>query len=180
MNKKLSLPNFRSKRVLSVVLVAAALFLLVASPTIISQVQGTQTKSIKVTGIFALPHFTSTAIQTIGNIQYGAGSGWGPMTGGMHGDQQTEFLTKYNTQTGVIIFTGQIHCVCTIDGKTGNIWISMTHGIDVNANNANGKTTGDLTIVGASEGLSGVTGSGTFVTTTSSADQNYTMTLNNI
>ncbi len=174
----MKLPNLRNKKILSVVLVAAALFLLVASTTINSQGQGMSTKSIKVTGIFALPHFSSSNIQKVGRLQYGAGYGWGPFTGGIRGDQQTEFLTKFNTQTGLIIFTGQIHCVCTIDGKTGNIWISMTHGIDHDAFKANGKTTGDLTIVGAAEGLTDVTGSGTFVTTTSSADQNYTMTIN--
>jgi hypothetical protein len=80
-------------------------------------------------------------------------------------------------QTGRITFTGQIHCYCTIDGLSGNLWISMIHGIDVNANNPNGKTTAEFVIVGAGQGLAGATGSGPMVTTTQSNYMNYTMSV---
>ena len=120
----------------------------------------------------------STVLYTQGNIQYGAGSGIGPFTGGIHGaHSEGEFLTSYNMKTGVILFTGQIHCVCTIQGKSGGLWISMIHGIDVNANDPNGKTTAEFVIVGASGGLKGTTGRGPMVTTTSSNDMNFTMTI---
>jgi len=168
----------QNTKVISAVLLATT-FLLALGPAALTASASTGSSStIKVTGIWSLTTFTSTVLYTKGNIQYGAGIGNGTMTGGVRGDAPGEYLTKLNLKTGVILFTGQIHCVCTIDGKKGNLWISMIHEIDHNANNPNGKTTAEFVIVGASGGLKGTTGHGPMVTTTSSNDMNFTMWIN--
>jgi hypothetical protein len=167
------------KMIRTTFLVSAA-FILMLAPTFATAAASSAStpETVHVHGIWALTQFNSTVLKTIGNIQYGAGSGTGPITGGMKGFNAATLLTRYNMKTQVIQFTGQIFCKCKIDGLTGQIWISVTHGIDRNASDPNGKTTGDLTVVGASGELKGTTGQGSFVTTTSSADMNYTMTLN--
>ncbi len=71
---------------------------------------------------------------------YGAGSGTGPITGGMKGFNAATLLTRYNMKTQVIQFTGQIFCKCKIDGLTGDRSVdSVTHGIDRNASDPNGR-----------------------------------------
>jgi hypothetical protein len=157
-------------------LIVAAVFLLALAPAALTTNASTGSRVIEVKGIWTVTGLNSTVLYQKGDIQYGAGSGVGPMTGGIHGPHsQGEFLTKFNLDSGIITFTGQIHCVCTIAGRTGNLWISFIHGIDVNAYNPNGKTTAEFVIVGAGQGLKGVTGYGPMKTTTSSDDMNYTM-----
>ena len=134
-------------------------------------------KTLHVHGIWSLSSFNSTVLKTVGNIQYGAGVGVGPLTGGIHGSTAGTYLTRYNMKTQVILFTVSIVCTCTVDGRSGTLWISGTNGIDHNASDPNGKTTANLAIVGAQGGLKGITGTGRFVTTTSSNDMNYTMTV---
>lgn len=167
----------RRKKVLTGILVAAATMLLIIVPNVFASASsGSAGTRIEVKGIWELTSFNSTTFYTQNGIQYGAGVGIGPFLGGIHGaNSQGEYLTAYNLATQVITFTGQIHCICTIDGRTGNLWISMINGIDRNASNPNGKTTAEFVIVGASGGLKGTTGYGPMVTTTSSNDMNYTM-----
>jgi Protein of unknown function (DUF3224) len=159
-------------------LVVASVFLLALGPATMSSFASTGASSsstFKVSGIWTLEYLNSTVFQTKGNWQYGGGTGPGKMTGGIHGTADGEFLTAFNMKTGVILFTGQIVCVCTIHGKSGTLWISMIHGIDHNAYNPNGKTTAEFVITEASGALAGTTGHGPMKTTTSSDDMNYTM-----
>jgi hypothetical protein len=164
-------------RLICGILIAATFVLALGSTALSASAStGSTSKTIEVKGSWILTSFHSVTFYTKDGIQYGAGYGTGPMTGGIHGkNSQGEYLTAFNLKTGVILFTGQIHCVCTIDGKTGDLWISMINGIDHNAYNPNGKTTADFVIVGASEGLEGTTGHGPMLTTTSSNMMNYTM-----
>jgi len=159
-------------------LVVASVFLLALAPatTSFAATNAPQSSTFKVQGIWTVYYLNSTVFKTIGNWQYGAGWGPGKITGGIHGANAFgTFLTAFNTKTGVILFTGQIVCQCTIHGKSGTLWITMIHGIDHNANNPNGKTTAELVITNASGGLAGTTGHGPMRTTTSSDDMNYTM-----
>jgi hypothetical protein len=157
-------------------LLVASVFLLALAPAALTSNASTGSKVIEVKGIWIVNALNSTVLYQKNEVQYGAGWGVGPMTGGIHGaHSQGEFLTKFNLDTGVITFTGQIHCVCTIAGRTGNLWIAFIHGKDVNAYVANGKTTAEFQIVGAGQGLAGVTGYGPMKTTTSSNLMNYTM-----
>lgn len=157
-------------------LLVASVFLLALGPATVSSFAATGSSStITVSGIWTLDYLNSTTLKTIGNWQYGAGSGPGKFTGGAHGQAFGEFLTAYNTKTAVILFTGQIVCVCTIRGHSGTLWISMIHGIDHNANNPNGKTTAEFIITNSAGGLAGTTGHGPMKTTTSSDDMNFTM-----
>jgi hypothetical protein len=159
-------------------LLAASTFLLALVPLTIGSSASTASSSLtRIHGIWALNYLNSTTLYTQGDWQYGAGSGPGNITGAMHGNAQGEFLTAYNTKTQVIIFSGQIVCECTLSGKTGTVWISMTHGIDVNASNPSGKTTATFMITEASGGLSGLHGSGPMKTSTSSDDMNFTMSV---
>jgi hypothetical protein len=169
----------RKTKAICVTLISATLLLALGSSALsASAASSSSFRTIEVKGIWILTSFHSVTFYTQNGVQYGAGFGTGPMTGGIHGkNSQGEYLTAFHLNTGVIIFTGQIHCVCTIDGKTGDIWISMTNGIDHNANNPNGRTTAEFVIVGASGELAGTTGQGPMVTTTSSNLMNYTMTI---
>ncbi len=167
----------RRTKMLTGILVAATVLLVIA-PNLFASASSGRSSRIVVTGTWQLTSFNSTTFYTQNGIQYGAGWGIGPFLGGIQGaNSQGEYLTAYNLATGVITFTGQIHCVCTIAGRTGDFWISMTNGIDQNASDPNGKTTAEFAIVGASGGLAGVTGSGPMVTTTSSNDMNFTMVI---
>lgn len=157
-------------------LLIASTFLLALAPSAIGSSAATGSSSLtKIHGVWTVAYLSSTTLYTEGNWQYGAGSGPGNITGTMHGTAQGEFLTAYNTNTQVILFSGQIVCQCTLHGKQGTVWISMTNGIDVNASNPNGKTTATFTITEASGGLKGLYGSGKMKTTTSSDDMNFTM-----
>ena len=165
----------QNSKVISALLLATT-FLLALGPSAVAASASTGSSStVKITGIWSLTSFNSTVLSTQGNIQYGAGVGVGPITGQMHGSSQGEYLTAYNMKTQVILFTGQIHCICTIFGKTGSVWISMIHGIDHNASDPNGKTTAEFVISSASGGLKGLKGHGPMVTTTSSDDMNFTL-----
>jgi Protein of unknown function (DUF3224) len=166
----------QSTKVICAILIAAT-FLLAIGPAALSAsaATGATSATIKVSGVWTLTKFHSVVFYTKDGIQYGAGYGTGPITGGIRGSSQGEYLTAFNLKTGVILFTGQIHCECTIDGKTGSLWISMINGVDHNANKPNGKTTAEFVIVGASGQLKGTTGRGPMVTTTSSDDMNFTM-----
>jgi hypothetical protein len=159
-------------------LLAASTFLLALAPLAIGSGASTSSSALtKIHGIWALNYLNSTTLYTQGNWAYGAGSGPGNITGAMHGNAQGEFLTAYNNKTQVIIFSGQIVCECTLSGKSGTVWISMTNGRDVNASNPNGKTTATFTITEASGGLAGLHGSGPMKTTSSSDDMNFTMSV---
>jgi hypothetical protein len=132
---------------------------------------------ITVRGIWELPNFAASSLVNQSIYQYEASYGSGPFTGGITGNSTAALLLQINNDTSVVTFTGQIFCVCKIAGRTGPLWISLTNGVDVNFSNPNGKTTGDLTVINSKGGLSGITGSGKFVTTTSSDEMNYTMTI---
>jgi Protein of unknown function (DUF3224) len=167
--------NGKNKTISAVLL--ASVFLLTLAPAALTATasSGTSASTIKVHGIWTLTSFNSTVLKTVHHVQYGAGVGVGFITGGIHGSSVGEYLTEYYEKTGIILFTGQIQCTCTIQGHHGQLWISFFHGIDHNANNPNGKTTAEYVIVGASGGLAGTTGHGPMVTTTSSDDMNFTM-----
>ncbi len=160
-------------------LLIASTFLLALAPSAIGSSTAysgsSSTTLTKIHGIWTVTYLNSTTLYTKGNWQYGVGSGPGFIYGAMHGTAQGEFLTAYNTKTQVILFSGQIVCQCTLFGKHGTVWISMNHGIDVNASNPNGKTTATFTITNASGGLKGLYGFGPMHTTTSSDDMNFTM-----
>src|ERR1700732_4192659 len=66
---------------------------------------GATPTTLHIHGVWALTSFNSTVLKTVGNIQYGAGSGTGPITGGMHGFNAATLLTRFNMKTGVILFT---------------------------------------------------------------------------
>jgi hypothetical protein len=155
-------------------LLVASTFLLALAPAAVGS-SASSTSLTEIHGVWTVAYLNSTTLYTKGNWQYGAGSGPGNITGTMHGTAQGEFLTAYNTKTQVILFSGQIVCQCTLFGKQGTVWISMTHGIDHNASNPNGKTTATFEITEASGGLKGLYGSGQMKTTTSSDDMNFTM-----
>ena len=159
-------------------LLAASTFLLALVPLAIGSSAATNSSGLtKIHGIWTVAYLNSTTLYTQGNVQYGAGSGPGNITGPLHGNAQGVFLTAYNNKTQVITFTGQIVCECTLSGKSGTVWISMTNGVDVNASNPNGKTTATLTITQATDGLKGLYGSGPMKTTTSSDEMNFTMSV---
>jgi hypothetical protein len=157
-------------------LLVTSTFLLALAPLAIGSSASTGSASLtKIHGIWTVPVLNSTTLYTKGNWQYGSGSGPGSITGPLHGTAQGVFLTAYNTKTQIIKFTGQIVCQCSLFGKHGTVWITMTDGIDHNASDPNGKTTATLTITMASGGLKGLYGSGPMKTTTSSDMMNFTM-----
>jgi len=157
-------------------MLAVSTFLLALAPLAIGTSGSTASSSLaKIHGIWTVEYLNATTLYTQGNWQYGAGTGPGNITGALHGTAQGEFLTAYNTQTQVIIFSGQIVCECSLFGRSGTVWITMTNGIDVNSSNPNGKTTATFTITEASGGLTGLYGTGPMKTTTSSDDMNFTM-----
>ncbi len=167
----------RNKTRIYALLAASTFLLALASVAIVSSASTGSSSLTEIHGVWALNYLNSTTLYTQGNWAYGAGSGPGNITGIMHGNAQGEFLTAYNNKTQVILFSGQIVCECTLFGKSGTVWISMTHGIDVNSSNPNGKTTATFRITEASGGLKGLYGSGPMKTTTSSDDMNFTMSV---
>jgi hypothetical protein len=164
----------KGKIMLSVSLATVA-FLLLLVPSVNTVIASATVA--RVSGVWTLPgnQFSASTLTTSGNTQYIASYGYGPITGGISGSTTAALLLDFNTNTGVILFTGQIECICTIDGRSGTIWISITNGVDQNGNDPDGFTSGNLVIVGSSGGLSGTTGQGSFTTTTSSSNMDYTM-----
>jgi hypothetical protein len=148
--------------------------LLLLAPSVIGLPISSATVA-RTSGVWSLPNFNATTLKTSGDHQYIASYGSGPIKGGIVGQTTASLLLDYNTKTNVIIFTGQIECVCTVDGRSGILWIAITNGIDHNASNPNGRTTADLLIVGSSGGLAGTTGQGVENTTTSSPNMDYAM-----
>jgi len=163
----------KSKVVLSVLLAAGA-FALLLVPSMFAAPASFATVARGV-GVWSLPNFAATTLETIGNTQYIASYGNGPITGGISGQTTAALLLDVKTNTGVTVFTGQIECVCTVSGRSGILWIAITNGFDVNLNDPNGVTTGNLLIVGSSGALAGSSGTGFFNTTSSSANMDYTM-----
>jgi hypothetical protein len=168
--------TLRNKTNVTCALLVASTFLLALAPLAIGSSAATgSTSTTEIHGIWTVAYLNSTTLYTKGDWQYGAGSGPGNFTGALHGNAQGEFLTAYNTKTQVILFSGQIVCECTLFGKSGTVWISMIHGIDVNASDPSGKTSATFVITKATGGLAGLYGHGPMRTTTSSDDMNFTL-----
>jgi hypothetical protein len=163
------------KIVISVLLVAVAVSLFVVPSIVAAQFASGSGSQIEVRGIWSLPNFNATTLRNVANVSNIASYGSGPITGGIKGQTAAALLLKSENKAEVILFTGQIYCSCTVGGKSGDLWIAIVNAIDHNSSDPNGATTGELTIVGSQYGLAGTTGHGSFVTTTSSADMNYTM-----
>ena len=162
-------------------LLALGAFLLLASsmsPVFAAPAATPPPLTVHAKGIWSLPVFSATTLNTTADWQYAASYGSGNFTCTIKGNySNAALLLQINTVTSVVTFTGQIFCQCKIHGRSGDLWISLTNGVDVNFSNPNGATTGDLTIINSNGGLAGATGHGTFVTTSSSDLMNYTMTI---
>jgi hypothetical protein len=161
----------KTKVVMSAVLAIGALAIL-AAPSIFA-IPASFATVARGSGVWTLSNFNGGDITT-GNAQYEYSYGSGPITGGITGTTTAALLLDVRT-SGAVYFTGQIECVCTVDGKSGILWIAITNGFDVNFNDPNGATTANLVVVGSSGGLAGSTGFGSFSTTTSSDNMYYTI-----